>query len=565
VLGAYAACAIYGFWGAWSQGPGLYATSGGGDQAASMWFLTWAPYSLLHLHNPLFSAAGNTPYGVNMMVNTSTLPLGWLASPITLAAGPVVSFNLLQTLAPFLSACAAYALVRRFTVWRPAAFTAGLVYGFSPYVVAAGLGHLMTAFVPLPPLIFLLLHDVLVRQSVKPVVLGGGVGLVLVVQFFISSEVLASTVMIGVVVVAVATWSGRRVLRARLGYAVRSLSIAAGVVVVLLAYPVWFMLRGPAHVAGPIQQAPQLYRADLLGPVVPDHLQRLAPGSLAGTASHFAGNASENGSYLGVTLLVLVVVASVVLWRVAVVRVAAVAGSVAFVLSLGSRLVIDNHRMPIRLPEVVFDAVPVLKNTVPVRFALYVVLAAALITGIALDRLYLRFEQRKGTGRLVTAAVAVAVLVPLVPAWPYAMQAVAVPAYFTSGAVDAVPARSVVLVFPFPDAGFANPQAWQAVTFLHFDMAGGRFNVPQPLTGEAGPSRASLSDAALSAVAAGQPPAETPELQAALRRQWRSWGIRDVIAVPTGPGFGGEVAFLTWALGRPPTTSNGVAAWYHWR
>src|SRR3974390_3000740 len=68
VVAIYALCAVFGFWPAWSQGPAPYATPGGGDRAASMCFLTWAPYSLLHWHAPLFSNYGNTPYGINMMV-----------------------------------------------------------------------------------------------------------------------------------------------------------------------------------------------------------------------------------------------------------------------------------------------------------------------------------------------------------------------------------------------------------------------------------------------------------------------------------------------------------------
>jgi len=563
----YGALAVFGFWGAWGHGPAQYATSGGGDQAASMWFLTWAPFSILHGHNPLFSDYGNHPFGINMIVNTSTLPLGLLVAPVTMAVGAVVSFNLVGTLAPVLSACAAYLLIRRFTAWRPAAFVGGLLYGFSPYVVAEGLGHLMTVFVPLPPLILLVVHDIVVRQPGKPVVRGVALGLMLVVQFFISSEVLTGTIMIAVVAVALGALFGRDHVREHLRYAARALASGALLVVVVLAYPVWFMLRGPASVVGPVQQAPQLFRADLLGPLYPDLLMHFAPASLANVADHFAGNGTENGSYLGAPLVLLLVVAVIALWRVVVVRIAALTGLFAFVLSLGSRLMIANHPTFVRLPEGLFDKLPLLDNTVPVRFSLYVALCAAVILGIVVDRVHgaWRWRRSRVLAVAVPMALAVVVLAPLVPAWPYPMQPVEVPAYFTSGAADAIAPDAVVLVYPFPDATFANPQVWQTSTFLRFKMPGGRFNVPQAATGVAGASRASLTDAVLSAVAAGRPPARSAALRGRLVTQLRSWGVRDVVAVPTAIGFPGALSFLTWMLGRPPKMSAGAAVWYDWR
>jgi len=566
VLAIYAGCAVAGFWDAWAHGPAQYASSGGGDQAVSMWFLVWAPFALLHGHNPLFSNYANYPFGVNMLVNTSTLAVGILVMPVTLLWGPVVSFNVVGTLAPFLSAWAAYVLARRFTTWKPAAFFAGLLYGFSPYIVAEGVGHVMTVFVPLPPLIFLLLHDIVVRQPGRPVARGLLLAVLLIVQFFVSLEVLLGTVVMSAVVVVVSALVGRREVREKLKYAATAFVTAAVCSLAALAYPLWFLVRGPAHVVGAVQQAPQVYRADLLGPIYPDALQRFAPHALQVVSSHFAGNGSENGSYLGLPLVIFLLIAGVMLRRRPVALVAFVSGLIAFVLSLGSHLTVANHVTSIPLPEGIFDKIPLLQDALPVRFSLYVALAAGLLLAIALDRLRVADIWRHRPIAAIGAplVLAGATLLPLVPAWPYALAPVAIPAFFSSRAELAVRPGDAALVYPYSNALFANPQLWQATTFLRFKLPGGRFNVPQPVTGRSGPTRSSLTDTVLSKIAAGQPVAQTRKLRHDLVTQLRSWHIHDVIVVP-GPDTARAESFLAWVLGRPARKLAGAEVWLDWR
>ena len=75
------------------------------------------------------------------------------------------------------------------------------------------------------------------------------------VQFFVSTEVLVITVLFGVLAVLLIV--GFVALRQpgaigpKVNYALRGLS-ACGRAAVVLAYPLWFLLRGPAHLTGPI-------------------------------------------------------------------------------------------------------------------------------------------------------------------------------------------------------------------------------------------------------------------------------------------------------------------------
>ena len=214
-------------------------------------------------------------------------------------------------------------------------------------------------------------------------------------QFFVSIEVLASTaVMAGICLIAVVV-IGRRSLGSHLGFAGTGAMWGVGVAAVLLAYPVWFVLRGPGYISGPVQLIPQAYRADLLGPIIPGLHQWLSTPSFASRSNLFANSTSENGSYLGVTLLATLVIGSVFLWRKSrVARVAAIGCASAFVISLGAGLVISGKPSAsatgVPLPERLLTHIPALSNTVPVRYSLYVVLFAAVLLDLVIDELHRR-------------------------------------------------------------------------------------------------------------------------------------------------------------------------------
>src|SRR5207245_5734111 len=99
------------------------------------------------------------PSGTNILWANADAPiaLAWIAAPITLAFGPIVAYNLLQTLALALSAWAAFLAIRRYVILIPAAFVGALVYGFGPYVMGQSYGHMALTFGFIPPLLPILL------------------------------------------------------------------------------------------------------------------------------------------------------------------------------------------------------------------------------------------------------------------------------------------------------------------------------------------------------------------------------------------------------------------------
>ncbi|MGC1903161.1 MAG: hypothetical protein WA715_05030, partial [Candidatus Acidiferrum sp.] len=247
------------------------------DQVQQIWFLRWAQFALWHAHNPFYTSYLNYPLGLNLLANTSMLALGSIFSPLTAWFGPVVTWNVLIKLAVVTSAFSMCMVLRRWTVWWPAAFLGGLLYRFSAYFTVYGSGYLFLVFVPMPPVILLLLNEAMVRQRWRADRVGLLLGAAITVQYFISAEVLASTLVMAVIGCAIVVIAERKRLRQRTAYLQKALIYAVVLAALLLLAPVLFMLVGTAHIGG----VPQLAGGpgDLLGAVIPGTYQAVDPSS----------------------------------------------------------------------------------------------------------------------------------------------------------------------------------------------------------------------------------------------------------------------------------------------
>ena len=153
------------------------------------WYLVHGPWAVLHGHDPLLFTTMNAPAGVNGMWNTPLLVPALIMYPVTALAGPLAAYNTLFVLGLAAGPVCAFALLRRFVPSAWAAAVGGLVFGFSPAVLAAGLGHLDLVLIGLMPVILMLVLDLATGRRGA---LGGGLalGLTAAAQLFISEEIL---------------------------------------------------------------------------------------------------------------------------------------------------------------------------------------------------------------------------------------------------------------------------------------------------------------------------------------------------------------------------------------
>ena len=409
------------WWGVWSTHPSTTTTCGCGDAARFIWFFKWPAYALTHGHSPFYSPLLFHPTGINLLNDTSVLALGVVLAPVTWVAGPVAAMNVALTLAPVLSAWAMFVLLRRWVVWEPAAFIGGLVYGFSPFLITElALNQLNIAFLAIPPLVVLALDELLVRQRRSPYRTGVALAALLVVEFFVSTEVLVITCLFAVV--AVVLMAGFVSLRQpgeigpRTGHALRGSATAVGVAAVVLAYPLWFLLRGPAHLTGPIWSNGALVQ---FGNTFTSFWRTGGLEQIQSVALRFGG-------YQGPTLPVLgylgpgviaVAVVGVLVWRHdRRLLLFGALGVVAAVLSLGPG---HGYWVPWQLVE----KLPWVGDIVEVRFSVVLILCSGILVAVAVDRFRTWLQSRAAQLPLgpgwVAAALAVVMLIPTAVAlWP---------------------------------------------------------------------------------------------------------------------------------------------------
>ena len=184
----------------WAHPAGSDQLGGGVDVDLFAWFLRYAATAVAHGHLPaLVTAAMNAPQGVNLMWNTSFLLPAVLLAPVTLLAGPQVSLTLVLTLGFAGSAASLFWVLRRWGASISAAALGGAVYGFSPALANAGIGHYHLQFAVLPPLILDAVARLVTGRGNS---LRGGVwlGLLCAAQLFTGEELLVYTALAGLIV-----------------------------------------------------------------------------------------------------------------------------------------------------------------------------------------------------------------------------------------------------------------------------------------------------------------------------------------------------------------------------
>jgi hypothetical protein len=123
------------------------------DVASYVWDLWWVPHQLVHLGNPWFTGQMAAPVGIQLGFDT-TMPLaGLIMSPVTLAFGPSVSFNLLTIVMPGLLCYVMYRTARLWLRSPAGAIAAGAFFGLSSMLAEQDWTHLNivagTLFLPM--------------------------------------------------------------------------------------------------------------------------------------------------------------------------------------------------------------------------------------------------------------------------------------------------------------------------------------------------------------------------------------------------------------------------------
>ncbi len=435
------------------------------DPLLHMWMLAWWPHALTSGQHPIISQAVWPPTGCNLAWRTSIPGPSLVLSSITWLFGPIVSYNILCLLYPPLAAFSAFALCRYLTGQFWPALVGGYIFGFSQYVLARMLGHLVLLLIfPVPLAIYLVLLR-LNRQISRTAFLALLV-IVLLVQFFGSTELFATTAMFGAAALAL-SWL---IYGAPLAANIRDVAIEIGCAYLLTAvlaapYLYYVLARG---VPAPINPS-TIFSNDLLAFAVP------TPWLYAGRAfgevvRQFRSGPVETAAYLGPGLWIILVLYTESSWSTQTGRFLLVSLILIGLMSLGPILHIDGIDIG-PAPWRVFSKLPLIEQALPNRFGMYFFLVAAVIAS-----LYLSQSLISWWSKLLLSSLCLLSLAPDLAMFRSMVTHFRIPQFFQSGNYKRYLARNDnVLVLPYAER--EDGLLWQVQTHFYFRLATARLGL----------------------------------------------------------------------------------------
>lgn len=443
-----------------------------------IWSWRWWPYAISHGLNPLYSRQIGAPGGYQLAWTTSVPAVAVLLTPITVAFGPITSFNLTLLLSAPLSAWAAFVAARRLTGRFWAALMAGAVFGFSSYEIShtvAGQPNLtVNLLLPLMLYLALLWRDGKLAGRAFAALMA----VAMAVEFYISLEafvemtaVWAAGLLIGF---AVARPEERRAVARLAGLA----AAAYGVTIVLASPYLVYALR---HSPGRFVKAAPTFSLDVANLVVPRPSRVFWLTSLKHYATSLLGFSSD--AYVGIPLLLIVLALALLTWSSRLTRLLVILFVLVIALAMGPRLLIGGRQLG-NLPWARLWTLPVARSAEPVRLILFGYLVLAIILAVWLaapTRSRLLLAARWILGLAAVAAIFANLL--QVPAGPAASagassaairSANALPAFISAGLYRGYlhPGEIVVVVSDRGNAGML----FQADTDFYMRIAGGFIN-----------------------------------------------------------------------------------------
>ena len=307
------------------------------DPASYVWSLWWVAHQVTHLGNPWFTSSLAAPVGVQLGYDTLMPLLGLVMLPVTLLAGPAVSYNLLVVLLPGVLCYVMYRVARLWLTSEVGAVAAGALFGLSTMVTFQDWFHLNiaagTVFLPLA-------LEAAVRLRRRPGTRRAlWVGLVLGLAVLVNQE---SAIMAAILVLlALIPWLAARPSLDRL----RDCGVAALAALVVaspqIAAMAWQANSGGTAAAGSI--LPAWYRRLGAGlPTLFSPSPRLRSWGLGALAGGFHFPLSEGVPTFGITLTVLALAGLVISWRRPSTRLLGLLWLGSAVLAMGSALKLGN-------------------------------------------------------------------------------------------------------------------------------------------------------------------------------------------------------------------------------
>ncbi|MFC0602191.1 dolichyl-phosphate beta-glucosyltransferase [Streptomyces palmae] len=560
VLLTYLLLAGWLFKGLWADLDRRYLVDSAHDQDQWEWFFGVTAHHVLGAHDLFFTTLQNAPLGVNLMANTAMLGLSVPLTPVTALFGPAVTWALVLTCGLAGTAAAWYwLLLKRFVASRRAAAIGGALCAFAPPMVSHANAHPNFAVLFMMPLIIdrlLRLREAAPDRTTRE---GVVLGLMLAYQVFLGEEALLLAAVGLLLFAAGYAVAHPAAARAALRPLARGLAVAAGLALLLCAYPLGRQFFGA-----------QSYTSVLHGAVgnPPGALVAFAGRSLAGdpaTADTLAVNRTEQNAFFGWPLVLLVPVIVLWLWREPRVRALAWVAFGTVLLSLGRSIPLPGTEAELPGPWRLLADLPLFESVIESRMAMVAAPAAGILIALACDRLQRARPESRGAraGRAAGWVAVAAALLPIAPTPLATVDRPTVPAFIADGTWrDYLPEGSTLVPVPVPDPVHTEALHWQTTAKFGFSLPGGYFNGPY------GPDRIGIYGPVLRPTAVllnevartGTVPEIGPAQRRAAWADLRFWQAGAVVLAPQ-PGDQALRVTLERLLAERPRWVGGVWVW----
>jgi hypothetical protein len=442
--------------------------AGDGDPTSFMWTFEWWPHALLNGLNPFVPDIVWAPEGANLTQGGFALPAAAIAlAPVTLAAGPVVAYNVASVLMPVLAAWFAYRLCRYLTGAVGPSLLGGFVFGFGTFMSAHLLGHLNLTSVFLVPaavhLVLLRLDGATSRRRFIALM-----AIVFAAQVLLSGEILLLGLGVGALALALAYAVADGERRGRI-LAIVPVTLAAGAIAMVVASPyLYWLLDGLGDADSEAWRAfTELYPGDALNPLVPTEVTGLGHWWFEDMTEKFTNfTPSEAAAYVGPVLLAVVVGFAVTRWRRPATRVLVPVIAVCYLLSLGTSLNVAGEDTGVWMPWALLHPLPILDHVISTRFWVFALLAIAILVA-----LWLAEPSPRSGVKWAVAAVGALLLIPNLSSDFWSGRPTN-PRFFTTDSYeDHLREGETVLALPY--ARYGASMLWQAETGMYFKMVEG--------------------------------------------------------------------------------------------
>jgi hypothetical protein len=356
--------------------------------------------SLIH-NNMIFY-----PMGIPTMPYPSVYNQGISLLLIPIGEIPAI-YSFLWLLSFILAAFGAYLLVRYLTQNDYAAFLSGIIFAFTPFHFIHGLGHLSATTIQWIPFCALFFMKVFREGGIKNCILAG------VFYILIAMSDLQYMVFIGIFVALLFVYEHVICFRKNKGFLLKIhisvlkkyliIGIVAFSVIVPLTMSDIQVASSEDNFLKPNHQEAVTYSTDLLSFFLPSLLHPVFGGFVTPTYLSFTGNASENTTYIGYTVLILSIIAVLSLWKDRTVKFWGIVALLFSLFSLGpvlhfaGKTVFTDFNVSFPLPYLlVYYFIPFTENIRTTgRFFIVAALAFSVLAGYGCSELVKKYDTKK--------------------------------------------------------------------------------------------------------------------------------------------------------------------------